>query len=75
MSTVNYQKHLFKVILFFSEDLLTSCVLSMLQHSALEVIKCLLFCCSVSAEEGMAYDVQKPRHAFVVTGNATQPGM
>ena len=48
----------------------------MLQHSALDVTSCLLsLALRTSSVDGMAYEVQNPRHAFVVTGNETHPGM
>ena len=46
---------------------LTSWVVSIVQHSALDVITCRGLFCSVAEVDGKANDEQNPRQAFVVT--------
>ena len=47
----------------------------MVQHSARDVITWSALSRSVFWVDGNAKDEQKPRHAFVVTTNDTQPGI
>ena len=45
------------------------------QHSARDVMRWLGLAFRVREGEGKAYDVQYPRHAFVVTWKMMQPGI
>ena len=61
--------------LHVKRGILTSWVSPMEQHSAIDVIMRDGSMCNVDSDDGIAYDGQKPRHALVVTGKATQPAM